>query len=70
MLSKSQVDSAYLECLIAIYLNDEDNRDRELLIDMRHPNSITLGDREQVFVGDNKGTVHIFELRVEFTDPV
>ena len=40
------------------------NRENEELIDMRHPNSITLGDRNMIFVGDNKGTVHIYELIV------
>lgn len=40
------------------------NKLDEELIDMRHPNIIVFGERGWVFVGDNKGTVHLWELTV------
>lgn len=50
---------------------EDAERDNEELIDMRHPNSITFGDRGAVLIGDNKGVVHVWDLNVEdLTNPV
>ncbi len=56
--------NAEAECLWSGYLQVDDNRDSEELIDMRHPNAITIGERSTIFIGDNKGTVHIWEMTV------
>ena len=56
------------ECLWQGYLQVDEGRDSEELIDMRHPNMITFGERNTIFIGDNKGTVHIWEMTVGCPD--
>lgn len=52
------------------YLQEDFNRDNEELIDMRHPNCVVFGEGSNLFIGDNKGTVHQWELLSDRTNGI
>lgn len=49
------------------YLMIDQDRGEQELIDLRYPNTIEFGKKGTVFIGDSKGSIHLWEIRVRIS---
>lgn len=46
------------------YLMIDNNRNDQELVDLRHPNTMKFNNKGTLFIGDSKGSIHLWEVRV------